>query len=152
MEIACTGFVLLRSVGGARFCFATDTVSERLRKWTRNLLGPARRDSNPLGVAFGNLLGRLRRNGFLGCKFENVNARNITAMGHIRCKRYPLEVAGLILRARNFLSASCACWLNWAHGVVVSHPLSMREALGSIPSVSTFFSERARGLALEIGP
>ena len=24
---------------------------------------------------------------------------------------------------------------NWAHGVVVSHPLSMREALGSIPSV-----------------
>ena len=25
----------------------------------------------------------------------------------------------------------------WAHGVVVSHPLSMREALGSIPSVST---------------
>jgi hypothetical protein len=25
-----------------------------------------------------------------------------------------------------------------AHGVVVSHPLSMREALGSIPSVSKF--------------
>ena len=25
---------------------------------------------------------------------------------------------------------------NWAHGVVVSHPLSMWEALGSIPSVS----------------
>ena len=29
-------------------------------------------------------------------------------------------------------------FINWAHGVVVSHPLSMREALGSIPSVSTF--------------
>ena len=29
----------------------------------------------------------------------------------------------------------------WAHGVVVSHPLSMREALGSIPSVSTFESD-----------
>ena len=28
--------------------------------------------------------------------------------------------------------------VNWAHGVVVSHPLSMREALGSIPSVSIF--------------
>ena len=27
-----------------------------------------------------------------------------------------------------------------AHGVVVSHPLSMREALGSIPSVSICFS------------
>ena len=26
-----------------------------------------------------------------------------------------------------------------AHGVVVSHPLSMREALGSIPSVSIFY-------------
>ncbi len=26
--------------------------------------------------------------------------------------------------------------ITWAHGVVVSHPLSMREALGSIPSVS----------------
>ena len=28
------------------------------------------------------------------------------------------------------------CAFHWAHGVVVSHPLSMREALGSIPSVS----------------
>ena len=27
---------------------------------------------------------------------------------------------------------------SWAHGVVVSHPLSMREALGSIPSVSIY--------------
>ena len=30
---------------------------------------------------------------------------------------------------------------NGAHGVVVSHPLSMREALGSIPSVSNFVVE-----------
>ena len=29
---------------------AEDTVSERLRRWTRNPLGSARRDSNPLGV------------------------------------------------------------------------------------------------------
>ena len=29
--------------------------------------------------------------------------------------------------------------ITWAHGVVVSHPLSMREALGSIPSVSNVF-------------
>ena len=28
--------------------------------------------------------------------------------------------------------------VHWAHGVVVSHLLSMREALGSIPSVSIF--------------
>ena len=29
-----------------------DTVSEWLRRWTRNPLGSARRGSNPLGVAF----------------------------------------------------------------------------------------------------
>ena len=29
-----------------------------------------------------------------------------------------------------------ALHLSWAHGVVASHPLSMQEALGSIPSVS----------------
>ena len=29
-----------------------DTVSERLRRWTRNPLGSARRGSNPLAVAF----------------------------------------------------------------------------------------------------
>ena len=31
---------------------ADDTVSEWLRRWTRNPLGSARRGSNPLGVAF----------------------------------------------------------------------------------------------------
>ena len=31
---------------------ANDTVSERLRRWTRNPLGSARRGSNPLGVVF----------------------------------------------------------------------------------------------------
>ena len=44
---------------------------------------------------------------------------------------------------------------NWAHGVVVSHPLRMRKALGSIPSGSTFLhtccmgaqSEYVRGLS-----
>ena len=29
-----------------------DTVSERLRRWTRHPLGSARRGSNPLGVEF----------------------------------------------------------------------------------------------------
>lgn len=29
-----------------------DTVSEWLRRWTRNPLGSARRGSNPLGVVF----------------------------------------------------------------------------------------------------
>ena len=33
-----------------RGCVPEDTVSERLRRWTRNPLGSARRGSNPLGV------------------------------------------------------------------------------------------------------
>ena len=32
----------------------------------------------------------------------------------------------------------CSQALHWAHGVVVSHPLRMRKALGSNPSVSIF--------------
>ena len=46
-----------------------------------------------------------------------------------------------------------------AHGVVVSHPLSMREALGSIPSVSIwvfFFRPHEqsirRNVSVTIGP
>ena len=34
-------------------------------------------------------------------------------------------------------------YVNGAHGVVVSHPLSTREALGSIPSVSIFVFSRS---------
>ena len=34
-----------------------DTVSERLRRWTRNPLGSARRGSNPLGVALARRCG-----------------------------------------------------------------------------------------------
>ena len=37
------------------------------------------------------------------------------------------------------LSMAMGCNLHGAHGVVVSHPLRMRKALGSIPSVSIFW-------------
>ena len=37
-------------------------------------------------------------------------------------------------------------FVNWAHGVVVSHPLCMRKALGSIPSVSSVVEEIEKGL------
>ena len=37
----------------------------------------------------------------------------------------------------------------WAHGVVVSHPLRMREALGSIPSVSRLCTDTQRELCKE---
>ena len=53
------------------------------------------------------------------------------------------EVRFDFLRSLNlepFDFSSTSCNIRWAniraHGVVVSHPLSMREALGSIPSVS----------------
>lgn len=38
--------------------------------------------------------------------------------------------------------------VNWAHGVVVSHPLRMRKALGSIPSVSIFPSASCESRAV----
>ena len=46
--------------GVCRHLQAEDTVSERLRRWTQNPLGSARRGSNPLGVdckRIGKLLG-----------------------------------------------------------------------------------------------
>ena len=37
-------------VGKLYFLVVHDTASERLRRWTQNPLGSARRGSNPLGV------------------------------------------------------------------------------------------------------
>ena len=39
--------------------------------------------------------------------------------------------------------------VKWAHGVVVSHPLSMQEALGSIPSVSILEEMRVFSIAAQ---
>ncbi len=50
----------------------------------------------------------------------------------------PLRWAILPRGGQNAGEARRLAYSRWAHGVVVSHPLSMREALGSIPSVSTF--------------
>ena len=52
--LSCARFLRRRL---AEACAATrpcinDTVSERLRRWTRNPLGSARRGSNPLGVVY----------------------------------------------------------------------------------------------------
>jgi hypothetical protein len=54
-HLFCT---LPRPASGCPHCeqkarsLSQDTVSEWLRRWTRNPLGSARRGSNPLGVAF----------------------------------------------------------------------------------------------------
>ena len=47
---AATILALAQMLQGLR-SLVRDTVSERLRRWTRNPLGSARRGSNPLGVA-----------------------------------------------------------------------------------------------------
>ena len=60
----------------------TDTVSERLRRWTRNPLGSARRGSNPLGVdiLFLHLLCRL------SCHLTFLSG--ITRLAHIEKQSY----------------------------------------------------------------
>ena len=50
-------------------CFK-DTVSERLRRWTRNPLGSARRGSNPLGVVSWHKQKELLA--FYGCFLESL--------------------------------------------------------------------------------
>ena len=49
---------------------------------------------------------------------------------HLPCALAQSAIAKLLF------NDAWAEYTNRAHGVVVSHPLSMREALGSIPSVS----------------
>ena len=51
---------------------------------------------------------------------------------HVRAVRTPASIIALLSRLNALIESIC----HRAHGVVVSHPLSMREALGSIPSVS----------------
>ena len=52
-------------------------------------------------------------------------------------------VCGVMHKQLNFAVHIAVFGLhNRAHGVAVSHPLSMREALGSIPSVSICQSDR----------
>ena len=53
-------------------------------------------------------------------------------------KRMPKHLDASVLVFEMALGKMDVPYVNGAHGVVVSHPLSMREALGSIPSVSIF--------------
>ena len=51
----------------------------------------------------------------------------------------------LMRRQNCLLKGACFNTTHGAHGVVVSHPLSMREALGSIPSVSILICQCSQG-------
>ena len=53
-------------------------------------------------------------------------------------KRMPKHLDAFVLVFEMVPGKMDVSYVNGAHGVVVSHPLSMREALGSIPSVSIF--------------
>ena len=72
------------------------------------------------------------------------NGQNLITLAFIQTNRFPRRlqkkhvraVVSLVLKSgREKMNVHD---VNGAHGVVVSHPLSMREALGSIPSVSIF--------------
>ena len=56
------GSAAARRLYQAKRASRNDTVSERLRRWTRNPLGSARRGSNPLGVALTPLAAAAMRN------------------------------------------------------------------------------------------
>ena len=61
--------------------------------------------------------------------------------GSMRAQMVMLLIANMVPHTGTTLPALSKCKMRasshqGAHGVVVSHPLSMREALGSIPSVS----------------
>ena len=66
-------------------------------------------------------------------------------MANVQTRHAELENCAAFLIAQNMHSAphqkhlACPDFCTWAHGVVVSHPLRMRKALGSIPSVSIAF-------------
>ncbi len=49
-------------------------MSERLRRWTRNPLGSARRGSNPLGVDFFHVPRALQRSNRISIEFEVADA------------------------------------------------------------------------------
>ena len=62
-------------------------------------------------------------------------------------KRTPKHLGAFVLVFEMARGKMDVPYVHGAHGVVVSHPLSMREALGSIPSVSIFvFSQRSHAV------
>ena len=100
-----------------------DSVTEWLRCWTRNPVGSARRGSNSLAVGFAP-----------ESTGTYAGARQTTEETSLAPANQGVPVG----------SSAHLAPCSRAHGVVVSHPLSMREALGSIPSVSNCIACRGQ--------
>ena len=102
-----------------------------LRRW---LQAPVRKGvgSNPTAVKF-------HINAFL-----SVLALSPTLQMPARRAGQAVNPMSVHTRGGSRQSNAAQTFARWAHGVVVSHPLSMREALGSIPSVSIFSSPHRR--------
>ena len=102
-----------------------------LRRW---LQAPVRKGvgSNPTAV-------KLHINAFLSVLRSSPPLQ--MSAGPARQELSPMSVH---TRGGSRHSNAAQTLARWAHGVVVSHPLSMREALGSIPSVSIFSSPHRR--------
>ena len=86
-------------------------------------------------------------------KAEVAHLSPRTEVGHMGDSGGPLGSAGRLPKSTEHIVSmrggqmqtglfGRTCNITWAHGVVVSHPLSMREALGSIPSVSIWLLQR----------
>ena len=75
------------------------------------------------------------------CCHSDINGQgNGHDAGQVLCERWSLCVERMAAteKTRALTKKFNQPVPSRAHGVVVSHPLSMREALGSIPSESTF--------------
>ena len=66
-----------------------DSVSERLRRWTRNPLGSARRGSNPLAAAFQSPPGGRARRGRARARLPRA-AAHFSSTKHIAQEAHPL--------------------------------------------------------------
>ena len=82
-------------------CDCRDTVSEWLRRWTRNPLGSARRGSNPLGVAFAHstqdIFALIRH----VPERKHIAARSLLAHGIAVARSPPSHVSLLLVRHRS---------------------------------------------------
>ena len=87
---------------------------------------------------------RLRR---FGGVVYGAGSRRQSARARVRTPQLSLYSAGLAVLVARF--SEPMGHVDRAHGVVVSHPHSMREALGSIPSVSTFCHRSCLLIALQ---
>ena len=131
-----------------------DTAEKRNATWStrgppRNCFATLRRDLARQSVWWTHAVGFLsRRSAIRPAQHHRamLAARRCHQRRGVRCTVAPHSRAGCVVWAANrdrAMFANAAANSYWAHGVVVSHPLRMRKALGSNPSVSIVMQDVA---------